>query len=102
VLRTPDRLRRNQFQTEWSGGNSLEGSPAKMERARKQLKVENKVDGSVSPYELPKSEEFGLKLNQMNEFIRFGESASGASARVVKCLRIDGDVIGVYALKVIV
>jgi hypothetical protein len=103
VLRTPDRLRRVQFQSDWSGSNSphenssKKGQFAPRQRWRDETKA---ADGSTSPYELPRTEEFGLRFNQMNEFIRFGDTASGSTARVVKCLRFDGEEISVYALKV--
>ena len=55
---------------------------------------------AASPSEGPSSGEFGIRFNQMNEFVRFGHVGNGASASVAKCIRFNGEEIGIYALKV--
>jgi hypothetical protein len=77
---------------------SKSASISTIKSAASLIKIE--VERSASPMDAPASGEFGIRFNQMNEFIRFGNIGNGASASVAKCIRFDGDEMGVYALKV--
>lgn len=106
--RTENTLRTRDFEIRKTGvlrvPSLSPSNPKRVQfRSSRNLRVEELKNWQPlpSPVDAPHSEEFGLRFNQLNEFVRFGGGANGASASVAKCVRLDGSDAGIYALKVI-